>query len=214
MRNWLRISVAINIFFILFFIGKRYYYSLPAGQILEGMTTDSMNNMGIRRLNRVHIKKGDIVFIGTSITEGLPIQQFASERIKNFGIGWNQTAQIMNRLDSIAGKPSKIFIEAGINDIRGGVNMDSILHNYKMIIEKLKGSEIFVQSVFPVSGGFSNLQSQVNELNEKLKTLCKIEGTTYIDVDKKFGPGLTVDGLHPNPDGYNVWISEIDSLVK
>lgn len=183
-----------------------------------------MNNAGLERLKNFPIDSNDIVFIGTSITEGLPIELFPEVKIKNRGIGWNRTTHIMNRLDDIEeAKPRKLFIEAGINDIRKG-QIDPAIDNYRQIIHAIKyycpKTEIFAQSALPVTGEFSGFNHDIIIFNDELRALCLQEKIRYINLYPLFvksgrlDSAYSTDNLHLNIDGYKKMVGAIDSLIR
>ena len=70
----------------------------------------------------------DILFVGNSITDGGEWgEQFNDLRIKNRGISGDITTGVMHRLSDIAsGRPAKVFLLIGVNDVARGTSTDSI----------------------------------------------------------------------------------------
>ena len=68
------------------------------------------------------VKKGEIVFTGSSLCELFPISEMLQNvepriRVYNRGIGGDNTFGMIDRLpDILKSKPRKIFLMAGIND--------------------------------------------------------------------------------------------------
>lgn len=172
------------------------------------------------------ITERSIVFVGTSLTVGLPVKQYFGPLAVNEGVGSNATIHILERIGDIAkGKPSKIFLEAGINDIHDRVPIDSILVNYSAIVDSIHyyspETKVLMQSVFPVSSGrYQDLQPRTVALNEKLKVLAMQKNATYLDFFPAMGgvsglaPGISIDGLHLNVRGYERWEDAIRPYVK
>ena len=76
-----------------------------------------------RKMNK-DIKKGSVLFAGSSLMEMFPIEQFAAEdklpvTVYNRGIGGFTTDNMLEHMDTqiFAVRPSKIFINIGTNDI-------------------------------------------------------------------------------------------------
>src|SRR5688572_21180522 len=62
--------------------------------------------------------KGDIVFIGNSITDGGEWNELFNDlKIKNRGISGDVSTGVLHRMDEIAQrKPAKVFLLIGVND--------------------------------------------------------------------------------------------------
>jgi len=90
--------------------------------------------------SKLAITPKDIVFIGNSITNGAEWNElFPRKRVKNRGISGDTSEEVYDRLDSIVkGKPAKIFILIGINDISRGIEVETIVQNMKRIVEKIQ----------------------------------------------------------------------------
>ncbi len=75
--------------------------------------------------------KGDIVFLGNSITDGAEWSElFADNRMKNRGISGDISAGVLHRIDEVVQrKPSKIFLLIGTNDLARGISSDSVVKN-------------------------------------------------------------------------------------
>ena len=158
---------------------------------------------------KLPIDSDDIVFLGNSITNGCEWHElFNNPNIKNRGI---------------KGKPAKIFLMIGINDIAHHLSTDSIVKNITKIIRKIKketpSTRLYIQSLLPTNDSFERFKTimgktpQIIEINQLLEELAPIEKYTYIDLFPHLTtPGTTVldpqytnDGLHLLGDGYLVW---------
>lgn len=167
----------------------------------------------------------DIVFLGNSITNGAEWSELLENpHIKNRGISGDTTMGVYDRLDVILrGKPAKIFLLIGINDVSRGISANEILGNIGMIVEKMKKesprTKIYLQSILPVTdhykmfGGHTSRAAMVPEINEGLKELARKEKVTYVDLYShfldaktgKFDIVYTNDGLHMLGMGYQRW---------
>lgn len=74
--------------------------------------------------------KDDIIFLGNSITNGCEwAELLGNAHAKNRGISGDTTNGVLDRLHVItAGKPSKVFLLIGINDLSGGLRLYSEEH--------------------------------------------------------------------------------------
>ncbi|MDF2189330.1 GDSL-type esterase/lipase family protein [Paraflavitalea sp. CAU 1676] len=226
MKRLTYLSLALNAAFILFFAGKRIYYS-STGQPKESNQSfaSKWNSGRVDAFKSSKIDTTDIVFVGTSITEGFLVSEVFGPKVKNRGITLNTSAHLVDRIDFIAtSRPKKIVIECGINDIQGDISTDSIIANYSKIITRIKaqspGTQIVVNSVFPTCGDYFMLESRVVELNKALAELVTKESVQFVDVHSALLKGqyldstFTYDGLHLNGAGYLVWEHEISRFIN
>jgi lysophospholipase L1-like esterase len=167
--------------------------------------------------------KKDIIFLGNSITAGTDwAKLLALPQAKNRGISGDITFGVLERLqDVIDGRPAKIFILIGINDISRNIPDSVILRNYKTMIARIrKGSKktkIYFNTLLPVNAAFDKFKNHYGKdehilwLNDEIR---KFEAKNVIvidlypnftDRDKHLKAELTKDGLHLLPAGYQVW---------
>lgn len=166
------------------------------------------------------IDSASIVFVGTSLTEGFPLNEmYAQLPIKNRGISGNNTDNILERLPAILERrPRKLFIEVGSNDVE---HEDEFYSNYLKILSLLLQSKriAYIQSVPPVCKDKSTYQPTINKMNTWLKNKCDSLGIPFIDIsgallkNGTLDSSLTNDGIHLNNKGYQLWKKAIDSLV-
>ncbi len=178
--------------------------------------------------------KKDIIFLGNSITDGAEWAEiFDNPRVKNRGISGDITSGVLDRLDPIVkGKPAKLFLLIGINDVSRGISVDSIVGNIRLILERIElespKTRIYLQSVLPVNDAFDNFKkhasrwAMVPEINVELKKLASEKQLIYIDLfshftddsGAKLNPDYTNDGLHLMGEGYLKWKELIESYVN
>lgn len=176
----------------------------------------------------------DIIFLGNSITNGGEWSElFSNPHVKNRGISGDICEGVYDRLDPILkGKPAKLFLLIGINDVSGGKSADSIASGIKRIVEKIQSNsprtKIYLQSVLPVSDEYHMFQSHTSkgavvvEINRRLVDLAKEKKVFYIDlyshfVNKETGKlrlDLSNDGLHMLGKGYMLWRDLVKQYVN
>jgi lysophospholipase L1-like esterase len=170
------------------------------------------------------ITKKDYVFIGNSITAGANWSKLLDlPQAKNRGISGDITYGVLQRLEEVIdGKPKKLFVLIGINDVSRNIPDSLILANYKKLISRVrKGSkktEIYFYTLLPVNSSFGKFKNHYGKdehilwLNEEIK---KLESTKvkiidlyahFLDQDQHLRAELTKDGLHLLPSGYKVWV--------
>lgn len=183
---------------------------------------------------KLPITSTDIVFLGNSLTDGCEwTELFGNPHIKNRGISGDEVMGIYDRIDPILkGKPAKIFLLTGVNDVSHDLTADSILVMYKKLVSKIKSdspkTKLYIQSVLPVNDEFTrfpkvhNKTQVILDINKGLKQLAKENGYIYIDLYTHFiAPGTqsfdkkyTNDGLHLLGPGYLVWKEVLKPYVK
>lgn len=179
------------------------------------------------------ITSKDIIFLGNSITNGGEWGElFDNKYVKNRGISGDICMGVYDRLGAILkGKPAKIFLLIGINDISRGAQADTIVHSIGMITRKIKQespkTKLYLQSLLPVTdyykmfNGHTSRWQVVQEVNNGLKCLAEKEKVEYIDlyshfVDEETGKmniEYSNDGLHLLGKGYLKWVEIVKPYI-
>lgn len=166
-----------------------------------------------------------VVFLGNSITEGWIKNDpdfFKNNHYINRGIGGQTTPQMLVRFreDVIKLHPQVVIILAGINDIAentGPSKIENVAGNIISMAElaRVNGIKVIVCSVlpalsFPWHPGINPVESIIR-LNTLLKNYADKYNVGYVDyysamADENRGmkEGLTMDGVHPTPEGYKI----------
>ena len=113
-----------------------------------------------------------------------------------------------------ATKRKNIVVNLGVNDLGYA---DKYVAKYKELAKGAwKGSNIFIVSVNPTKGKYNNLNSQIDTMNSKFKSLAKsVNNITYCDTvtflrNNGFGSS---DGLHYNEDTSKIIYSQIKKCI-
>lgn len=177
-------------------------------------------------------EKLDIIFLGNSITAGTDWNELLGiQTAKNRGISGDITFGVLERLDEvIEGKPAKVFILIGINDISRNIPDSVILDNYRKMIHRIrKGSavtKIYFNTLLPVNNTFPdkahfNKDQHILAINSGLKKIGDEEKITvidiytpFLDVDKRLDKTVTMDGLHLTAPGYTRWAAILKPYLK
>ena len=152
------------------------------------------------------VTSSDIIFLGNSITNGAEwAELFKNKHVKNRGISGDICMGVYDRLDAILkGKPAKIFLLIGINDVSRGTPADlPVTDHYNMF------------------KGHTSRWQVIPEINKGLVGLAEKEGATYIDlyshfIDKQTGKMNTTytnDGLHLLGKGYLKWVEIVKPYI-
>lgn len=167
----------------------------------------------------------NIVFFGDSITSGYKIEEFyPKNNVINSGTSGDTTENLLERMEDVYKyNPSKVFILIGINDLKRGKSIDEITKNIQKIINNIKANrkytKIYIESVYPINRNVFeekdySFNEKINndiieELNNKIKILCKENKIQYIDVynslidkDGNLKDIYTNEGLHLSDLGY------------
>lgn len=169
------------------------------------------------------IHKKDFVFLGNSITAGTNWANLLDlPNAKNRGISGDITFGVLERLDQvISGKPAKVFVLIGINDVSRNIPDSIILRNYKSIISRIKAgskkTKIYFYTLLPVNSSFNKFKNHYGKdehilwLNAEIRKLADKKVTVidlyphFLDAENHLKAELTKDGLHLLPAGYQVW---------
>jgi len=193
---------------------------------LDGVRA-SIINSGSNALDKQ--EHGKIVFLGDSLTEFCQWNELLKNNdVVNRGVGGDTTKNVLIRLDSILqSKPKKILIMIGINDIMTGADITVILDNYNKIInsikEKTPDTKIIIQNILPITN-ISNHESKniyIKEINQSISKIAKDNNIEYIDINEKLiakdgqlNKDFTIDGIHLNAQGYDIWKQTIERYVN
>ncbi|MBN3876317.1 MULTISPECIES: SGNH/GDSL hydrolase family protein [unclassified Nostoc] len=164
------------------------------------------------------------ILVGDSLSMWFPREKLPAGKLwLNQGISGDTSTGVLKRLGAFsATRPDVIYIMAGINDLRKGASDETILHNYRRIVRRLRQThpkaQIIVQSILPTRlPKISN--SRIRHLNIQLTVIAKQEGANYLniyswftDMEGNLRPELTTDGLHLSQEGYDVWRTALQQI--
>lgn len=185
-----------------------------------------------------NLEVNKITFLGDSIVDRCNLKALFNADIVNEGVSGNTTADILNRLDEVINlKPSTLFLHFGVNDLRqvkgqtNEVNIDNSIKNYSEIIDtiksKLPNTKIYIENVLPVDNNIIAEKAKTDNIynfyidnkdidvfNTKLEQLALKNNITYIK-HLTFNPNTeTVDGIHPNIEGYLILKKDLEQYVS
>lgn len=173
---------------------------------------------------------GEICFLGDSITDGCEWRELTGiPTVTNRGISGDTAWGLMARIDEITeGKPSRIFLMIGTNDISWGNKTplearDKIAEVLDTIKRDSPSTIIYLESVLPVIDGRVKLceNAKIDALNAELVKLAKAKGAIWVDLSKWFRDengqlkkSYTQDGLHLTGEAYYQWYSVIRGYLE
>lgn len=166
----------------------------------------------------------DIIFLGNSISSYTNWNELLGlTNARNRGIPGDITFGVLERLnDIIRGKPAKVFILIGTNDIARNIPDEVILENYRRIIQQFKkgspSTRIYFQTLLPVNNTFKPALQHFDKdqhyiaVNDGLRKICIAEKTqlidlypSFLDKENRLVKDYSFDGLHLNDKGYFHW---------
>lgn len=209
------VSIALNIITIGYFINRKIYFGYMRRHQFEKQKWNAL--FSAKRDPR------ETIFIGTSLTEGFALRSsFNNIHLKNMGFAGAESEDILNNLERIiVRKPSKIFLEAGINDVRNGRDMEIAYKNFVKICVITKSSspatKLYVQSVLPTLTPRFNLL--IKAYNTRVLKYCRLNNIIYINMydsfinDDMLNSLATTDGVHLTPYGYYLWRKQLEPYV-
>jgi len=215
--KWLFIvSIGLNVITAGYFIDRKIFFGMIRRHQFERQKWDALFS--------TQTDNQEIIFIGTSLTEGFALRSsFDNIHLKNMGFAGLETDGILKNLKRIiVRKPPKIFLEAGINDVRNGKNMDDAYNNFVQMCTVAKvaspATKLYVQSVLPTLNNQFNLK--IMAYNTRVANYCLSNHIVYIDmydhflVDNKLNAMATTDGIHLNAYGYYLWKKQLEKYIS
>lgn len=178
--------------------------------------------------------KGQILFAGSSLMEGFPINEFQQTLdrqyiIYNRGIGGYVTADLLESMEECIFElaPSKIFINIGTNDISlPGYKKEDLLTNYGNILtrikERLPECKVYVMAYYPINAKAdfpgidratkqemfrSRTNANILEANAVVEELAKRHGYEFINVNDGLYDGEGNLKAEYSVEGVHMWPS-------
>ncbi len=172
------------------------------------------------------IRSDEIVMLGNSLTEGGGdwSKRLGKKKIRNRGIVGDEALGVYDRLYQILpGKPQKLFLLIGANDVSHDLSTDSIVSLITQVVDKITSgspqTRLYLQSLLPINESFGRYQRltgktyQFPEINQRLEALATQRGITFVNLYPLFTEPetdilrkeLTNDGLHLTEEGYRIW---------
>lgn len=173
----------------------------------EGLQNEKRDKLQrYTRLNQ-YVKKGQILFAGSSLMEQFPIYEFLQDfdlpyHIYNRGIGGYTTVEMMDVMEECVYdlEPAHIFLNIGTNDINmENYTLEGLIERYETIIsniqKRLPDAKIYLLAYYPVNEplGMSvpwlkatfeqRSNKRVDEANKAVEQMAKRLGLQYFDLN-------------------------------
>lgn len=196
----------------------------------ENMAKEKKDKIKLYHKRNAYCEKKQTVFVGSSLMEQFPINEYAQgivkDKIYNRGVSASVTTEFLENIDVLLLElqPTRIFINIGTNDMFStDYSLERLLVNYNFILksiqDKLPSAQIYIMAFYPMNeakgsvelfGGRTN--KKLNEANAALCALSKkYVNCKHIDVSNglrdKTGSlkaEFTIDGIHLYPEAYAI----------
>lgn len=175
----------------------------------------------------------NIVMLGNSLTHYCEWHELLDNpKVINRGISGDIVEGVDLRLDGVLrGKPAKIFLLIGVNDVSHHLTADSIAAATEALVDRIltesPTTKLYLQSCLPINTSFNRYvningkEQVIRDLNALNKKMAEAKGVTWIDLypyfcdeDGNLRTDYTNDGLHLLAPGYMVWRERIAPYVN
>lgn len=175
----------------------------------ELMHREQQDKLERYRILNQNVKKGEILFTGSSLMEQFPVNELLmtngmNQVIYNRGIGGFTTTDMLQHMEEMVfgTEPSRIFSNIGTNDIGSPeYQLEALLKRYEEIIvriqERLPEAEINMMAYYPVNEtdkipegewGKTAFVTRTNEnlniANAAIENLAAKKGCRFINVNE------------------------------
>lgn len=185
------------------------------------------------------LEPGGILLLGDSITDMFPTERMLKDyRVYNRGFSGDRSGNLLSKLPATLGplRPDKIIILIGANDIGHGLNENDVEGNLRQVAEYIRihapQAKVHLLSTLPTNANvkldmpkheeFTSVRpnSKILPLVARQEALAKEFGWTfhdfasaYKDEDGNMKEALTLEGLHLNEAGYEVYVSMLKPIL-
>lgn len=184
-----------------------------------------------RHLNP-YVRKGQILFAGSSLMEQFPIYEFLLDfqlpyTIYNRGVGGFTTDEFYAALEDcvFALEPAHLFLNIGTNDLNGPeYRLSRLLDNYEKILQAIRGqlpaTRLNLMAYYPVNPTVATIphmqeifrhrtNARIREASEGVQALAARYGARFLDCNAGLTDGdgnlkaeYTIEGMHMYANGY------------
>ena len=193
------------------------------GILLLGMTAcgNKPGEKDIANITDVKATFENSVFMGDSITEGFAFNEILPEGQVIAGAGATAGFTYDDISALVTKKPDHVFIMLGSVDILMPVDDPQTLFRNDLtklverIKEELPGTEIYLQSITPVTREALNQEPRYERIGEYNGILQEVAGRLavhYVDIGAlaEENPGLFAeDGIHFKQEFYTLWLQKL-----
>jgi Lysophospholipase L1 and related esterases len=196
-----------------------------------------------RHLNP-YVKKGQIVFAGSSLMEQFPIYEFLLDfglpyTIYNRGVGGFTTTEMLPVLKECIYdlEPKYLFLNIGTNDLNGSdYTREGLLERYEMILKDVKtqlpDTQIFLLAYYPVNPDAVDhtymkeifkyrTNERIRAASEGVKALAERYSASFLDLNDGLTDEqgcmkaeFTIEGMHMYANGYKTVLDRLLPILQ
>ena len=200
--------------------------------IKERMQQEKAEKIVRFRYLNAFVKKGQIVFAGSSLMEQFPIYEFLQDfdlpyTIYNRGVGGFTTAEMLSVLKEMVYdlEPKYLFLNIGTNDLNGpDYNQEALIERYDAILNQIEahvpGIQIFLLAYYPINPRVANspwmqeivkwrTNERIRSASEAVRGLAEKHHCTFLnlnagitDQEGNLKAEYTIEGMHMYANGY------------
>ena len=177
-------------------------------EIMESIDNEKLEKIKRYKILNQYVKKGQILFTGSSLMEQFPIYEFIQdydikEIIYNRGIGGFTTTQMLPCLDVMVYelKPFKVFINIGTNDLNEvDYSLVALMGRCETIVKQIKEHlpecKIYYMAYYPINGEYDfgnedmkqtlkiRTNKRIDEANFALEQMAKNNHINFININR------------------------------
>jgi acyl-CoA thioesterase I len=203
--------------------GRARWTRLAGAALLGGAAVALWLGWSSGGLARLDPTRRSVVFLGNSITAGdgvTPEVTFPRRLatalavpVQNAGISGDTTWRALGRLsaDVLAHRPRLVVVELGVNDaVDYHRPPEETLRNLREIARRLRKAGARVVLVYTPFDEFGHDAYRLG-----LRRIAERERARFIEhFYDGIVPGLTVDGIHPTPEGHALLADRLEPLLR
>lgn len=182
-------------------------------------STDEMHEARRVRLEReASTTSADIYIIGDSIAEMWPGDAIRPFTVQNFGVGGENTANVLWRLDHYqfaAHAPRFVILSIGTNNLWLDPP-DSIAAGIKKVVSRIREifptTRIVILAILPRGVDFQDHAENRLKVNAEVARWAVAKGVDVLNLDREMSCNFSLqpcsnyrdDRLHPSPEGFGL----------
>ncbi|MCI9552171.1 MAG: lysophospholipase [Acutalibacter sp.] len=209
----------------------------------QGRRDKAMKVEAFRRRN-LFVKKGQILFCGSSLMEMFPVEELLMDlglsiTVYNRGVGGFTTTELLEVLDPCVFQlePKYIFINIGTNDLSAeDYTLEGLVARYQSILDQIKArlpqAVLHLMAYYPVNEPVGlrsfmpdvftrRTNRRIAEANQAVEALAGQNGALFHNfnqgitaADGSLKEEYTIEGMHMYPDGYRAVLEEMLEVLK
>ena len=164
---------------------------------------------------------GSVIFLGDSITRRAPLPaQICGHPTVNAGISGTDAMTYLSLLDTIGDfRGAAIIVALGTNNAKRN-NTADFASDYAALLKTVaaRAPIILLVGLPPIEDGTeaSDFDRRAAErINREIQVFADRTASPFVDVRAAMSADrpLTIDGVHPSPEGFKAWLRAIEPKV-